>query len=185
MGVKGNSDRSRAWYPELLFVLASLVLMAGTCRPEPPHGSAVSGGRANAPEGSGVTAGPTGSLRFDIEVPPAARIGDPVPITLRVRNLGKTPRELYLAGRPTAFDITVTRADGSEVWRRLEGATISSILGVQVLAPGGMLEFKDTWNQRAQSGEQLGPGTYTVEGALLTDSTPLKTGPASLRLSPR
>ena len=131
-----------------------------------------------------MTAGPTDSLRFDIEVPPAARTGEPVPITLRVRNLGKAPLELYLAGRPTAFDITVTRADGSVVWRRLEDATIPSILGIQVLAPGGVLEFKDTWNQQTQSGEQAGPGTYIVEGALLTDSTPLKTGPASLRLSP-
>ena len=132
-----------------------------------------------------MTAAPADSLRFDIEVPPAARIGEPVPITLRVRNLGKTPRELYLAGRPTAFDLTVTRADGSVVWRRLEGATIPSILGIQVLAPGGMLEFKDRWDQRTQSGEQAGPGLYTVVGALLTDSAPMKTGSASLRLSPR
>jgi hypothetical protein len=179
MAVKGNSDRSPAWRPELLCVLASLAAlatMAGTCRPEPPHRSAASDGPANPPEDA--------SVRFEIEVPPTARTGEPVPITLRVRNPGKGPRELYLAGRPTAFDITVTRTDGSVVWRRLEGATIPGILGIQVLAPGGMLEFKDTWDQRTQSGEQAGPGLYTVEGALLTDTpTPLRTGPASLRLS--
>ena len=133
-----------------------------------------------------MTAGPTDSLRFDIEVPPVARIGEPVPITLRVRNPGKRPLELHLAGRPTAFDIIVTLAGGSVVWRRLEGATIAGILGIQVLAPGGMLEFKDTWNQQTRSDEQAVPGLYTVEGSIQTDSpTPLKTGPASLRLSPQ
>jgi hypothetical protein len=163
-----------------------VVIMACGGRPDPPNRTTGSDGQSNTPEGSSVPAGPTDSLRFDIEVPPAARIGEPVPITLRVRNLGKTPLELYLAGRPTAFDIIVSRTDGLVVWRRLEGATIPSILGIQVLAAGGMLEFKDTWDQQTQSGERVGPGWYTVEGAIQTDSpTPLKTGPASLRLSPR
>ena len=189
MAVKGNFGRSPSWRPGLLGVLgslAALVTLASTCRPEPPQRSAASDGRVNTPEDSSVTAGQADSLRFEIEIPPAARTGEPVPITLRVRNLGKRPRELNLAGRPTAFDVTVTRTDGSVVWRRLEGATIPGILGIQVLEPGGMLEFKDTWDQRTQRGEQAGPGWYTVEGALLTDSpTPLKIGPASLRLSPQ
>jgi hypothetical protein len=189
VAVKGNFGRGPSWHPGLLGVLgslATLATLAGTCRPEPPDGSAASDGRANIPEDSSVTAGLEDSLRFEIEVPPAARIGEPVSITLRVRNLGKTPRELNLAGRPTAFDVTVTRTDGSVVWRRLEGATIPGILGIQVLAPGGMLEFKETWDQRTRSGEPAGPGLFMVEGALLTDSpTPLKIGPASLRLSPQ
>ena len=186
MGVKGNI---RMPFPSRrgqgrLFCMAALIITASGCQPEPPHRTAGSDTHASPPENSSVTAGPTDSLRFDIEVPPAARIGAPVPIALRIRNLGKTPRELYLAGRPTAFDVTVTRPDGSVVWRRLEGEAIPSILGIQVLAPGGMLEFKDTWDQHTRSGQQAGPGVYTVVGALLTDSpTPLKTGPASLRLS--
>jgi hypothetical protein len=164
-------------------LLAALIIVA--CGwPEPPDRTTDSDGQPNKLGDSTVTAGSTDSLRFDIEVPPAARIGEPVPITLRVRNLGKQPLELHLAGRPTAFDITVTRADGSVVWRRLEGEAIPSILGIQVLAPGGMLEFKDTWDQHTRSDEQAGPGVYTVVGALPTESpTPLKTGPASLRLS--
>ncbi len=177
MGVKGKPH---------LASLAALAIVACGCRPEPPHRTTASNEPPGISEDSSVTPGSTDSLPFEIEFPPTARIGEPVPITLRIRNLSESPRELYLAGRPTAFDITVTRADGSVVWRRLEGATIPGILGIQVLAPGGMLEFKDTWNQHTRSGEPAGPGLYTVEGALLTDSpTPLKTGPATLRLSPQ
>jgi hypothetical protein len=89
-------------------LLAALVIVACVGRPEPPDRTTGSEGQPNTPEDSSVTAGSTDSLRFDIEVPPAARMGEPVPITLRVRNLGKKPLELHLAGRPTAFDISVT-----------------------------------------------------------------------------
>jgi hypothetical protein len=88
-----------------------------------------------------------------------------------------------LTGRPIAFDITITRADGSIVWRRLEGQTIAAILRIEVLAPSGVLEFKGTWDQRTGSGERASPGLYTVQGALPTDSpTPLRTSPASLSI---
>lgn len=126
------------------------------------------------------------SLRLEIEVPPEVRAGAPVPITLRARNAGAAPFELYLQGRTVAFDITVARANGAAVWRRLEGQTIPAILQVRVLTPGESLELHDQWDQRASTGEPVGPGSYTVEGALLTDSPqPLKTPAALLRILPR
>jgi hypothetical protein len=171
---------------QLLALLGALSLVACGCRLEPPNRSTSADRQAKPPEDSSVTAGQTDFLRFDIDVPPAARIGEPVPIVLRARNLGKAPQELHLTGRPIAFDVTISRADGSVVWRRLEGETIPAILRIQVLAPGEVLEFEDTWDQHTDSGEQADPGLYTVQGALLTDSpAPLKTRPAPLRLSPR
>lgn len=126
------------------------------------------------------------SLHLEIEVPPEVRAGAPVPITLRARNAGAAPLELYLQGRTVAFDITVARANGAAVWRRLEGQTIPAILQVRVLTPGESLELHDQWDQRASTGEPVGPGSYTVEGALLTDSPqPLKTPAALLRILPR
>lgn len=117
----------------------------------------------------------TGALRFDVVVPPVARSGEVVPVTLRVRNDGRQAVELYLQGRPIAFDIIVSRADGRVVWRRLEGRTIPAILQVRVLGPGEALELADTWRAGA-------PGRYTVQGILLTDAEPLRTTPVPLEV---
>ncbi len=126
------------------------------------------------------------SLRFEIEVPAQVRTGEPVPITLRATNSGEEPLELYLRGRTIAFDITVAGEDGSVVWRRLEGQMIPAILQVRELAPGESLEFHDEWDQRANSGEPVSSGHYTVQGALLRDSPrPLETPTAPLLILPR
>jgi hypothetical protein len=114
------------------------------------------------------------------------RVGERVPVTLRARNIGRAPLELYLQGRPVAFDIIVTREGGSLVWRRLEGQTIPAILQVRTLGAGESLELLDEWDQRANDGALVGPGSYTVEGALLTDSPELlETAGASLLILPR
>ena len=107
-----------------------------------------------------MTTAQTDSLRFEIDIPPAVPNGEPVPIVLRVRNVGDKPLELYLTGQPIAFDITITRADGTQVWRRLEGAAISAILRIEVLGPREVLEFKDAWDQRQDDGKPAGPGVY-------------------------
>lgn len=164
-------------------MIAALAHLAGGCRPESPARGASAGGGASAHAEPSMVVTPTDSLRLEIEVPPEVPAGALVPITLRVRNAGAAPLELYLQGRPVAFDITVARADGSVVWRRLQGKTVLAILQVRVLAPGESLELHDQWEQRANSGEPVGPGSYTVEGALLTDSPqPLKTRAAPLRI---
>ncbi|MEZ0334698.1 MAG: BsuPI-related putative proteinase inhibitor [Gemmatimonadales bacterium] len=131
-----------------------------------------------------MTTAQSDSLRFEIDIPPAVPNGEPVPILLWVRNVGDKPLELYLTGRPIAFDITITRADGTQVWRRLEGAAISAILRIEVLGPGEVLELKDAWNQRQDDGKPAGPGVYQVRGALPTEGpAPLETSPVSLLVS--
>jgi hypothetical protein len=98
--------------------------------------------------------------------------------------VGKKPLELHLTGRPIAFDVTITRADGSVVWRRLEGQTIPAILRIELLPAGGVMELAGTWDQRTNAGEPTGPGIYRVQGTLLTDApAPLETSPALLRIS--
>ncbi len=106
-----------------------------------------------------------------------------MPVTLRVTNAGKKPYELYLRGRPIAFDIIVARSSGEIVWRRLEGQTIPAILQVRVLTPGESLELRDQWNQRTNGGELVGPGDYALRGALLTDAAQgMETGEVRLTI---
>lgn len=113
------------------------------------------------------------------------RSGEPVPITLRVVNTDTGPLELSLLGRTPVFAITVTRLRGDVVWRRLEGQTMPMILQLRTLAPGEELVLRDDWDQRTKRGELVEPGDYVVEGALLTDSQPLRTPAASLRIVAR
>jgi hypothetical protein len=123
------------------------------------------------------------SISFQVVVPDSVRVGEPVPITLRLTNTGDRAVTLYLQGRPIAFDIAVRRSGGDTVWRRLEGQVVSAILAVQTLEPGATLEFQDLWRQVSNVGEPVPPGEYTVTGALPTDApTPLRTPPSSLRI---
>jgi hypothetical protein len=123
---------------------------------------------------------------LDIVVPTSVRVGDSVPITLRLTNTGSEPTVIHLQGRPVAFDIIITRQDGIPVWRRLEGAVVSAILQVRTLAPGEVIDFSDTWTQKNNSGAAVEPGSYTITGILPTDPPlELRTDPAPIRILPR
>jgi intracellular proteinase inhibitor BsuPI len=126
-----------------------------------------------------------GSMTLQILLPDTVRSGEAVPITLRLTNSDRKPATAYLQGRPTAFDIIVTRRDGTPVWRRLEGAVIPAVLQVRSLAPGAVLEFHGSWPQRTNLGAAVGPGEYLVTGVLPTDPpAELRTHPAPLRILP-
>ena len=126
------------------------------------------------------------SLRLEIEVPPRVTAGDTVPITVRAINDAGAPLELYLLGRSVTFDVTVARADDrTVVWRRLEGQTIPAILQIRVLAPGDSLQLEHAWDQRGNGGGVVGAGTYTVTATIHTDSKPLSSPSAPLRIMER
>jgi hypothetical protein len=123
------------------------------------------------------------SVAFRVELPPAARAGQPVPIVLRLTNRTERPLTLALQGRPLAFDVTVTGPDGAMVWRRLEGAVVPAILAVRTLAPAESLTFEAVWNGRSRDGTPAPPDRYLVTGSLLTDTPEgLATRPAPLEL---
>jgi hypothetical protein len=120
-----------------------------------------------------------------LKVPREVRARDSVPMTVHVANATSQPLTLYLRGRPIAFDLVVTGADGTVVWRRLEGAMISMVLQVRTLSPGEALELRDVWPQTTRAGAPVPPGKYTVRGEVLTDKPrPLATPPAPLRILP-
>ena len=125
------------------------------------------------------------SVTLDIIAPATVRVGQPVPITLRLTNSSQKPATIYLQGRPTAFDVTVTRPDGTPVWRRLDGVVVSAILQVRELKPGEVIELSEAWAQLNSSGQPVPPGDYLVTGVLPTDPpAELRTVPVPLRILP-
>ena len=116
-------------------------------------------------------------------MPRKALAGEGIPIRLRVTNAGNHPLTLHLRGRPIAFDIVVSRDDGSVAWRRLQGSMIAMVLQLRTLEPGETLLLEDVWQAYVAKGTHVAPGDYTVVGELLTDAPlPLRTSPAPLRL---
>ena len=113
---------------------------------------------------------PSDSPKVVLDVPREIRVGAPVPMTLRVINPSDRPLELYLRGRPIAFDLVVRHSDGSVAWRKLAGAMIAMVLQLRTLAPGEALELAEVWHQQTNDGDSVPPGDYTVTGSLLTDS---------------
>jgi hypothetical protein len=125
------------------------------------------------------------SPKVELQVPGEVRAGAPVAMTLRVTNTSDRPLDLYLRGRPVAFDLIVRRADGSVAWRRLAGAMIAMVLQVRTLAPGETLELSDEWDQRSSDEKPVEPGDYTVVGSLLRDTpASLDSPPVPLRIRP-
>jgi hypothetical protein len=121
-----------------------------------------------------------------LHAPENVLLGEPVPITIRLENKREEPLELYLRGREATCDIVVTANDGRVVWRRLEGEIVPAIIRLEVLAPGEIVELRDSWDQRDKGGKPAGPGSYTIRGTVLTDGSSTLESPAiTLRLRPK
>lgn len=106
-----------------------------------------------------------GSPTLWLEVPPKVRVGETVPLKLKLKNTTDRPVTLFLSGRP-AYDFFVTKPDGTEVWRWLHGQFIQAVLERKILQPGEELEFAADWNQQDNEGRPTSPGTYWVQGVL-------------------
>ena len=119
------------------------------------------------------------SLRFTLIVPPRARVGAAVPITLRLTNPSAQPIEARFLGREIAFDVVVVDRAGRPVWRRLADRAIPSILRLQVLAPGETLEWQAEWRAART-------GRYRVQGVLPSDDPePRRTAWAEIEITRR
>ncbi len=130
-----------------------------------------------------VIQGPRAPLEFTISAPPSVRVGQPVPIVLRLKNVSDRPVEAHFLGRTIAFDVIVSRENGAVVWRRLEGLAIPTILQIRTLQPGESLEWRETWTQRTNRGADVAPGTYVVRGELPGDDpTPRRTMETRIRI---
>ncbi len=124
-------------------------------------------------------------MRVEITVPAEVRRGYSVPIALRLVNDADTAVDLALQGRPVAFDVSVTRPDGEQVWHRLAGETVTAILQLRRVAAGEQLDFHATWDQRSDGGAPVPAGEYLVTGTIPSDPpTVLRSNPAKLSILP-
>jgi hypothetical protein len=105
-------------------------------------------------------------LELRLVVPAQVRLGEPVPMRFVLENRSDQPVVVELRGDPTAFDLVVLASDGSEIWRRLEGVGVADILMSRTVGPKSEIEFTDSWTQRTNEGQPVGPGTYQVRGIL-------------------
>ena len=128
---------------------------------------------------------PPDSLRLTLVAPESVRVGQPVPLVLRLTNVTDQPVGAHFLGRTIAFDIVIAREDGAVVWRRLAGTAVQGILQIKTLAPGETLELRDVWRQRTNAGSPVPPETYVVRGLLPSDDpTPRRTPDVRLRIIP-
>lgn len=118
------------------------------------------------------------SVDISLLAPSRARVGERVPITIRVRNGQPRTIGLASAGPEIAFDIIVSR-DDVLVWQRLYGQTIALALQIRMLQPGESFELTDFWHANVSAGR------YEVVGRIRTDADPLETPPVGVEIVAR
>lgn len=111
---------------------------------------------------------PDSVVRVNLEliIPREAAQGDTVPVTLRLRNPDTRPITIGLAGNPVAWDVVVSREDGTEVWRRLHGTMPTLALALVRIDPGGSVEYSGGWEQVDNAGHPVAPGRYVVQARI-------------------
>jgi hypothetical protein len=123
------------------------------------------------------------AMVLELVLPDRTDPDQPVRMTLRARNAGPETLVLGLTGRPVAFDLIVSRADGTEVWRRLHGFTVPLVMQLVRIGPGEVLEFSDDWSRLDNSGRRVPPGRYLVRGLLPIEDGVLASEPGELTIA--
>lgn len=124
------------------------------------------------------------ALSMILHIPAEVEAGDPVPLTIVVRNVSQQPVYLETGDSTTTFDVRVTDRSGKTVWRRMHERESLAALHEQTLAPGEEVRFADTWDQRSNSGARVPQGEYEVHGTLdAQGDRDLVTAPVHLLIS--
>jgi hypothetical protein len=125
-------------------------------------------------EGQGQ--GPEGELRLELQLRDAAgrttrqlHRGEPLAFVLTVHNPAAEPRRLTFSSAKT-HDVTVSRADGEQVWRLSDGLVYIQMLTEIVLPPHGSRELPARWDVPLDAE----PGQYRARGTVPTQSSPLE-----------
>ena len=123
------------------------------------------------------------SIAFRVHAPSSVHAGEPVPIELVLTNRTERSLTLRLEGRPLAFEVTVSREDGTVVWRHSPRASQPPEPEVRVLAPAESVTLEVVWDGRLADGHAPRPGRYRIAGSMPTDSPErLSTLPAPLQV---
>jgi len=119
-------------------------------------------------------------LALRVVAPAEVRSGAVAALELVVTNSASDPLPQSFTGRP-AHDFTVTRPDGTHVWRWSHDAVVQDILEQRTLGPGERLRLPGEWDLKDDGGAPVPAGVYLVRGLLRTDP-PLATSPQPLRV---
>ena len=106
------------------------------------------------------------ALSMILHLPSEVKAGEPVPLSLVVRNTSQQPVYLETGDSTTTFDVRVMDQSGKTVWRRMHERESLAALHEQNLAPGEEVQFADTWDQRSNAGARVPQGKYEVHGTL-------------------
>lgn len=96
-----------------------------------------------------------------------ARVRDGgVAFALNITNAGAQPIRLdFNSGQ--RFDVSVTDADGAEVWRWSADRSFIQVLGSETVEPGGTLTYEAEWAGAA-------PGTYRATGLVTASNRDIR-----------
>ena len=92
-----------------------------------------------------------------------------MPLVFTVANAGRVSVTLQLLGRTPTADFRISDSRNRPVWSLLRGQTMLGALRLFPLDAGKHLAFRQTWDQRADTGALVPSGEYLIRGVLLTD----------------
>ncbi|MBV9109968.1 MAG: hypothetical protein JO306_11220 [Gemmatimonadetes bacterium] len=118
--------------------------------------------RSSADAAAADTAATSGPVSLLLDVPARVRVGDEVPLAATLVN--RSGESVTLPGEGP--DFVVTRADGSEVWRRSRHAAAPSSPDPIILKPNDMHGSGYAWDQHDDDGRPVLAGTYRVRAVL-------------------
>lgn len=101
-----------------------------------------------------------GDLRLEMTSDRSAyAAGDPVLVTLRVTNTAAIPAEVTTGGQQ--YDVVV-RQRGALIWQWSHDKAFVQVIREMTLAPGQVLTYKASWDQRDLQGRRVEAGTYEI-----------------------
>lgn len=96
--------------------------------------------------------------------------GEIVNLTLSVSNTGMDTVFLNFYSSQQ-YDFTATTS-GSLVWRWSQGRVFLPVILPVRLSPGQTITYREIWNQKSNSGSQVPPGSYVMQGILTNTPSP-------------
>ena len=147
-----------------------------------------SGNDGTKSSGLVTSTGQYGSLQVTLTTLPVNRLGDTVPITFSIKNIGG--RSVFIEYGLLEADAQVKQGD-TIIWQWSFGKVYPAISFGGSMLPGDSRTFSLDWNQKDNEGNQVPGGSYVitswfdaagVDGVKVTPQTDLATQPLTIVL---